>query len=375
MFFNDSFGKIVRWSVAFLCIVGVSACLDDEKLPFMAQLPYTSMEYPIEPGDTILVKGNGFDGSESVRIEGTVSDDSGVAFVPKEWNAEIVDVCSEELRFIVPEEAGSNDYIYVYLTHAGYEMELGSLTLSNGENGIPGGNGTISQYKGRVVEYIETERGKYSFTYLEDKLYQVVFEGKESCDEFLFNYRSSWEFDVSFRGGTAYCRLNDKGLLEGAIDIFEGQGNIQINREEMKMDIMDGEHHIFYHWQNDGSCSRIWAYDNETNNELWHMGVCYAEIGVPNDVNIDLNAPISFVFENELLNVLNMCGYLMPKEGYLIDRLNYKEGKTGEEHNASFSVARYVYDLDHRRRPLQMESQDLGSTKFWSRYMKVGYMD
>lgn len=382
MLLNHFFKKIVRFAVVFLCVVGVAACLDDEKLPFTAQLPYTSMEYPIEPGDTVLVKGNGFDGNESVRIEGNVSDGSGMGSVSMEWNAVIVDVSGSELRLVVPEEA--ENHCYVYLTHAGYEMELGSLTLgvsTGGDGGVPGG-GSIGQYQGRVVSDIETDRGMYHFEYVEDRLRHVFFSGMEESEEFIFDNFSSREFivvsnrrpDVVLR-----CRLDSKGLLE---EILQSTGGSEVEvpylyclRDENGVNIQDSKNHIYYHWVKDGVYDRIGAYDEATGLELKRMSVRKDGAGVPNDVNIDLNALASFVFENELLNVLNMCGYLMPREERLVTEHNYTEGSTEEEQNASFSAAGYTYDSDHRGRVSRMDSQDWGSAKFWDRYMKVTYTD
>ena len=382
MLLNRFFKKIVRFAVVFLCVVGVAACLDDEKLPFTARLPYTSSEYPIEPGDTGLVKGDGFDGNESVRIEGTVMDGSGMGTVSREWNAVIVDVCGSELRFVVPEEAES--YCYVYLTHAGYEMELGSLTLGmsiSGDGGIPGG-GSIGQYQGRVVSDIETDRGMYHFEYVEDRLRHVSFRGMEGVEEFIFDYLSSREFvvvsnmrpDVVLR-----CRLDSKGLVEEILQSTGGSETgelfVSFMRQDNWLEMVDAENNIFYRWDRDIDSDRIWAYDRTTERELRQMSVRKESTYEPNDVNIDLNALASFVFENELLNVLNMCGYLMPREERLVTGHNYTEGSTEEEQNAGFSVAGYTYDSDHRGRVSRMDSQNLGSAKFWYRYMKVTYTD
>lgn len=382
MLLNRFFKKIVRFAVVFLCVVGVAACLDDEKLPFTARLPYTSSEYPIEPGDTVLVKGDGFDGNESVRIEGTVMDGSGMGTVSREWNAVIVDVCGSELRFVVPEEAES--YCYVYLTHAGYEMELGGLTLGmsiSGDGGIPGG-GSIGQYQGRVVSDIETDRGMYHFEYVEDRLRHVSFRGMEGVEEFIFDYLSSREFvvvsnmrpDVVLR-----CRLDSKGLVEEILQSTGGSETgelfVSFMRQDNWLEMVDAENNIFYRWDRDIDSDRIWAYDRTTERELRQMSVRKENTYVPNDVNIDLNALVSFVFENELLNVLNMCGYLMPREERLVTGHNYTEGSTEEEQNAGFSVAGYTYDSDHRGRVSRMDSQNLGSAKFWYRYMKVTYTD
>lgn len=382
MLLNHFFKKIVRFAVLFLCVVGVAACLDDEKLPFTARLPYSSMEYPIEPGDTVLVKGDGFDGNESVRIEGTVSDGSGMGTVSREWNAVIVNVSGSELRFVVPEEA--ENYCYVYLTHAGYEMELGSLTLGvsiSGGGGIPGG-GSIGQYQGRVVRDVETDRGMYHFIYEEDRLRHVIFNGQEGSEEFIFDNFSSREFivvsnrrpDVVLR-----CRLDSKGLVEEILQSTGGSetGELFMSfiRQDNWLEMVDGENNIFYRWDRDINSDRIWARNMATGLELKRMSVRKDGAGVPNDVNIDLNALASFVFENELLNVLNMCGYLMPREERLVTEHNYTEGSTEEEQNASFSAAGYTYDSDHRGRVSRMDSQDWGSAKFWDRYMKVTYTD
>ena len=340
------------------------------------------MEYPIEPGDTVLVKGDGFDGNESVRIEGAVSDGSGMGTVSREWNAVIVNVSGSELRFVVPEEAES--YCYVYLTHAGYEMELGSLTLgmtTSGDGGIPGG-GSIGQYQGRVVSDIETDRGMYHFEYVEDRLRHVIFNGQEGSEEFIFDNFSSREFivvsnrrpDVVLR-----CRLDSKGLVEEILQSTGGSetGELFVSfiRQDNWLEMVDVENNIFYRWDRNINSDRIWAYDRTDERELRSMAVHKENTNVPNDVNIDLNAPASFVFENELLNVLNMCGYLMPKEEYLVTGHNYTEGSTEEEQNASFSVAGYTYDSDHRGRVSRMDSQDWGSARFWRRYMQVSYMD
>lgn len=382
MLLNRFFKKIVRFAVVFLCVVGVAACLDDEKLPFTARLPYSSTEYPIEPGDTVLVKGDGFDGNESVRIEGTVSDGSGMGTVSREWNAVIVNVSGSELRFVVPEEA--ENYCYVYLTHAGYEMELGGLTLGmsiSGDGGIPGG-GSIGQYQGRVVSDVETDRGMYHFEYVEDRLRHVIFNGQEGSEEFIFKYRSSREFivvsnrrpDVELR-----CRLDSKGLLEEILRSTGGSETgelfMSFKRQDNWLEMVDGENNIFYRWDKDINSDRIWAYDRVAERELRSMTVHKENTNVPNDGNIDLNALVSFVFENELLNVLNMCGYLMPREERLVTGHNYMEGNTEEEQSASFSVAGYTYDSDHRGRVSRMDSQNLGSAKFWYRYMQVSYMD
>ena len=382
MLLNHFFKKIVRFAVVFLCVVGVAACLDDEKLPFTARLPYSSMEYPIEPGDTVLVKGDGFDGNESVRIEGTVSDGSGMGTVSREWNAVIVNVSGSELRFVVPEEAES--YCYVYLTHAGYEMELGSLTLGvsiSGGGGIPGG-GSIGQYQGRVVRDVETDQGMYHFIYEEDRLRHVFFSGMEESEEFIFDNFSSREFIVvSDRrpGVVLRCRLDSKGLVEEILQSTGGSetGELFMSfiRQDNRLEMVDGENNIFYRWDKDINSDRIWAYDRVAERELRSMTVHKENTNVPNDGNIDLNALVSFVFENELLNVLNMCGYLMPREERLVTGYNYTEGSTEEEQNASFSVAGYTYDSDHRGRVSRMDSQNLGSAKFWYRYMKVTYTD
>lgn len=222
----------------------------------------------------------------------------------------------------------------------------------------------------------------YHFEYVEDRLRHVFFSGMEGAEEFIFDYLSSREFivvsnmrpDVKLR-----CRLDSNGLLEEILQSAGGSEEemsyLYCSRDENGVNIRDTEHQIYYHWAKDGIYDRIGAYDQSTGWELWRMSVRKGGAGAFNDVNIDLNALVSFVFDDELLNVLNMCGYLMPREERLVVEHNYMEGSTEEEQNASFSVVGYTYDSDHRGRPFQMDAQDLGSAKFWYRYMKVTYMD
>ncbi len=379
MYSSDFLRKMgTVWTVAFLCVIGLSSCMDDEKLPFTAKLPYTSLEDPIMSGDTVLVKGNGFDGNESVRIEGYELDDSGTR-VTREWNAEIVDVTDSALKFIMPE--GVKEHCSVYLIHAGYEMELGYLTLGKSNDQMH-----PEVYRGHMVDNIQTDRGDYQFTYEKsdngNRLYGVLFTSMKERREFYFKYLSREELVVvsNETQGVLHCRLNDNGLLEDIFRSVDGTDEleplIRIAREETKMSIRDEERHIRYLWRKDGSSGKMLVQDDITGKELRRMNIPYkGDVGVPNDANIDLNAPVSFVFENELLNILNMCGYLIPREKYLALGHNYMEGSNEEEYQANFSRVYYIWSKDEKNRPRTMEVQDMGSSQCWRMFMNVIYAD
>lgn len=310
--------KNVSVLLLMACVVSLlfSACMDEETWGKQAKLPYSSQSYPIAPGEEVVIKGSGFNASHRVELEYydyTISEGGSIRKeVPIEKRTD------KKLVFIAPDYL-DGEYVTVYLLQKEQECCLGEIYIGGSSN-IGGGSGVDNHLQ---VDAIITSEKEYVFHYIEDRQLDQI-EIADRWDGSLGKYR------FERIGETVWIEYTDEMNYDRFEVILENNLVMQIYSEQQAGLVYSvqrqGEDVFTVNYHTSGSYVEVFSYPSNESFRFWRDGitesveVLYDEYGFENNTTVNLNALLGYQYEDNLLNVLNLAGYLMGWKVYLAVR-------------------------------------------------------